>query len=703
MAVTIDDPVPQTAAKRSIGRLLLLPLGLVVGGVAAAALWLVTAAFLAPIGRAPEMALETALDVDGHMLRWVVAIGLCAGTGFLAVVVMARRMQREIGQSASADALFEDVAHAGAAFIWQADPAGRLTSLSDGFERCSGRPRSTAIGLGWEEVPGVGLAEPARRTVSMAVASARAFRDIEAALIAPDGKSRHIRLIGRPFFDADDRLEGYRGAGIDISDVVETRERLEFVDRHDCLTGLLNRLGAIRALAAFLGRGRQGGERPVLMVIDIDRFRGINEAFGAAAGDTVIQQVAERIRVCARDGDVLGRLSADEFMLLRPGALPFDTLADLTSRLERTLEDRFSVAEETLKVTCHIGVYEIGSDDRDVETCLRRAQLAVTRARQDGRFTRLFMDGMDLEAESIRRLEEELRHAISGNRLALVYQPQLDLKSGRYVGAEALMRWHHREHGFVSPARFIPLAERTGIVVELSRWALRQACMDSRRLGDFRIAVNLSPIDLAAPDCVEHLEALLRETEMDPGRLELEITEGVLIEDTEGTLDVLLRLKRLGLRIALDDFGTGYAGLGYLQIFPFDKLKIDQSFIRRIARSGHAASIVRSVVALAHDLDLTVCAEGVETKDQLQLLLAEGCDVVQGFFSGQPMPAKQLQQLVERQSTIVAEAGIGAAVGADAAPAVRSILGPATGDHPVFAGSPPAVSAAASGDFLSNR
>ncbi len=662
MAVTIDDAAPQTSGKRPIGHLLLLPLGLIVGGVAAAALWLVSAALLGPAGLAPGAAVSGQPAATGDTLRWVVAICLCAGSGLLAVVVMARHMQREIGQSASVDALFEDVAYAGAAFIWQADAAGRLTSLSDGFERCSGHPRGAAIGHRWEEVAGAELAESARRAVSMAIASARAFRDIEVALIAPDNESRHIRLIARPFFDAKGRLEGYRGAGIDISDVVETRERLEFVDRHDRLTGLLNRSGAMRAVAAFLGHGRQASERPLLMVIDIDRFRGINEAFGSAAGDMVIQQVAERVRVCAREGDVLGRLSADEFMLLRSSALPFDSLADLTSRLERTLGEPYSVAETTLKISCHLGVYEIASNDRDGEACLRRAQLAVSRARQDGRFTRLFMDGMDLEAESIRRLEEELRDAISTNRLALVYQPQLDLKSGRYIGAEALMRWHHREHGFVSPARFIPLAERTGLVVELSRWALRQACFDGRRLGDFRIAVNLSPIDLAAPDCVEYVQQLLIETELDPGRLELEITEGVLIEDTEGTLDVLLRLKRLGLRIALDDFGTGYAGLGYLQIFPFDKLKIDQSFIRRIARSGHAASIVRSVVALAHELDLCVCAEGVETKDQLQLLLAEGCDIVQGYFSGQPMPARQLRQLIERQAALVAETGPDGAV-----------------------------------------
>lgn len=655
MAVTIDDQGSPPSDERPIGRVLLLALGIVVAGVAAAAVWLVAAPPLLSFGAGPVTAPGAGSDATGHVLERLVAIALSAASGLAAVVVMARHMQREIGRSGSADALFEDVAHAGAAFIWEADSGGRLSSLSDGFERCSGRPRSAALGRRWDDVPGIDLAEPARRALGMAIAAARAFRDVEASLTAPDGEIGHVRLIGRPVFGTDGRVEGYRGAGIDISDVVATRERLAFVDRHDQLTGLLNRFGSIRALASFLGRARPADERPTLLVVDIDRFRGINEAFGAAAGDTVIQQVAERIRVCARDGDILGRLSADEFMLLRPRALPFDCLVDLTSRLERTLEDRFSVADETLKVSCHIGVYEIADDDRDLEICLRRAQLAVSRARQDGRLTRLFMDGMDMEAQAMRRLEEELRHAIDNNRLALVYQPQLDLKSGRYVGAEALMRWHHREHGFVSPARFIPLAERTGLVVELSRWALRQACLDSRRLGQFRIAVNLSPIDLAAPDCVEFVETLLRETDVDPGRLELEITEGVLIEDTEGTLDVLLRLKRLGLRIALDDFGTGYAGLGYLQIFPFDKLKIDQSFIRRIARSRHAASIVRSVVSLAHELDLVVCAEGVETRDQLKLLLAEGCDVVQGFFSGQPMPAKQLQQLIERQSSLTVE------------------------------------------------
>ncbi len=652
--MALGDPDGREGGDRRLRHVLLAPLGLVIGSVMLAIVWVFV------VGGDLELVAGQGAWAAAVPVSWLVGILLAAAGGLGAVVVMARRLRCEVGEAAGVDALFADVAHAGADFIWQTDAAGRLRALSDGFARCSGRPGEEAIGRTWLTLPGIAVSDAMRRSLRLAMAAARAFRDVEISLPGVDGEPRHMRLIGRPFFGAEGRLAGYRGAGIDISDVVETRQRLAFVDHHDSLTGLLNRVGALRALAALLGRHRQTDQQPVILVVDIDRFRGINEAFGAAAGDRVIQQVAERIRVCARDGDVLGRLSAAEFMVLRPNLLPFDPLLELLGRLERTLDERFSVAGETLKVCCKIGVYEIAEADREPEICLRRAQLAVTQARRDGRATRLFMVGMDVEAETTRRLEEDLRHAVDHHRLTLSYQPQLDLRTGRYCGAEALMRWHHREHGFVSPARFIPLAERTGVVIELSRWALRQACLDSRQLGDLQLSVNLSPIDLAAADCVEQVIAVLEATGAAPGRLELEITEGVLIEDTDATLDVLLRLKRLGVKIALDDFGTGYAGLGYLQVFPFDKLKIDQSFIRRVTRSRHAASIVRSVVALAHELGLTVCAEGVETEDQLRLLRAEGCDLIQGFFAGQPMSASQLRQLVERQAV----GPIGAAAGA---------------------------------------
>ena len=481
--------------------------------------------------------------------------------------------------------------------------------------------------------------------------------DVEASLVPADGQGRTLRLIGQPRLGSDGSFAGFRGVAVDISDVARARERLGFIDRHDDLTKLLNRVGCMRLLAARLRRGRGPDEQPVLLVIDIDRFRGVNEAFGAAAGDDVIRQVAERIRVCGRESDVVGRIGSGEFFLLRPRALPFDPILELTQRLERSLEEPFSVPEESLRITCHIGLYEIAPDDRDPEVCLRRAQVAISRGRNDGRSTHLFMDGMDLEARTMRRLEEELREAIAENRLTLAYQPQLALRSGRFVGAEALLRWHHQDHGFISPTRFIPVAERAGLVVPLSRWVLRQACVDSRRLGDLCISVNLSPIDLASPDFVDAVRETLEQTGMDPDRLELEITEGVLIEDTKSTLDVLLQLKRLGLRIALDDFGTGYAGLGYLQMFPFDKLKIDQSIIRRSGRSRHAGAIVRSVVSLAHELGLEACAEEVESREQLELLRDEGCDLVQGFYAGHPMPAAQMRGVVDRQTALLATEG----------------------------------------------
>ncbi len=626
-------------------RLAGLPLGLMAGGLVGACVW---AGYAVGVPGSALVGLQVS-----PLTALLVAIAISGLAGFCAIGLCWHRARRMSGATLSAEELLEEIAHAGAEFVWEADAAGRLTMLSDGFERSVGMPQDAALGRTWIEILGHGLADPAQRTIAMAIAGRRSFRDVEASLVPTDGEGRALRLIGQPKLDGDSFV-GFRGVAVDISDIVKARERLGFVDRHDELTGLLNRVGCMRLLAARLRRGRRRDEQPVLLVIDIDRFRDVNEAFGAAAGDNVIRQVAERIRVCARESDTVGRIAGGEFFLLRPHALPFDPVLDLTRRLERSLAEPFSVPEESLRISCHIGLYEIALDDRDPEVCLRRAQVAISRGRRDGRSTHLFMDGMDLEARTMRRLEEDLREAIDENRLALAYQPQLALRSGRFVGAEALLRWHHHDHGFISPTRFIPVAERTGLVVPLSRWVLRQACADSKRLGDLCISVNLSPIDLASPDFVAAVQDTLAQTGTDPDRIELEITEGVLIEDTESTVDVLMQLKRLGLRIALDDFGTGYAGLGYLQMFPFDKLKIDQSIIRRSGRSRHAGAIVRSVVALAHELGLVACAEGVESREQLELLRDEGCDLVQGFYAGQPMPANQMRGVVDRQTAMLA-------------------------------------------------
>ena len=639
---------PTFAGRRpSVGRLLPLPLGILAGGVAVACLWAgLVSGRLADEGTGPP---------DVPLVPLLVAVAISGMAGLLALGLLWRRVLRLASAEPGTKDPLDEASHVGAEFSWEADAAGRLTQLSLGFEHSLGLLPAEALGRTWIDVLGHGLSEAGERAIALAMAGRRSFRDVEVSLGGPAGRDRTLRLIGRPRRDRG-AFTGFRGIAVDITDAVRARERLGFVDRHDDLTGLPNRTTCMRLLAARLRQGQGSGAdgQPVLLVINIDRVRGVNEAYGATAGDNVIRQVAERIRVCAGEGDVIGRIGGAEFFLLRPAPLPFDPIVELTRRLEASLEEPFSVPEESLRITCHIGLYEMAPGDRDPEVCLRRAQVAISRGHRQGRLTHLFMDGMDLEARTMRRLEEELREAIDENRLALAYQPQLALRSGRYVGAEALLRWHHQDHGFISPARFIPVAERTGLVVPLGRWVLRRACIDSRRLGGLCIAVNLSPTDLASPDFVDAVEDTLERTGADPARLEFEITEGVLIEDTETTLDVLLRLKRLGLRIALDDFGTGYAGLGYLQMFPFDKLKIDQSIIRRSGRSRHAGAIVRSVVALAHELGLLACAEGVESRGQLELLRDEGCDLVQGFYAGQPMTATEIEGVVERQKALPA-------------------------------------------------
>ncbi len=641
---------PLEAPSAPVGRrawadhIVLLPLAILAAGVALAC--------LLPGWPAGEGAGQPGASLESRL----VAIAISGMGGLLALGFFWHRARQMTPAGPGVGALPEEASHAGVEFLWEADEAGRLTLLSDGFERSLGLLPAEALGRTWIDVLGPALGERGERAIALAMAGRRSFREVEVGLAGAGEEGRTLRLIGRPRWNGN-VFGGFRGVAIDITDAVKARDRLGFVDRHDDLTGLPNRSACLRLLAARLRQGDGAEGRPVLLVIAIDRVRGVNEAYGATAGDSVIRQVAERIRVCAREGDVIGRIGGAEFCLLRPAALPFDPILELTQRLESALEEPFSVPEESLRITCHIGVYEIAPGDRDPDICVRRAEVAISRGRRHGRTTHLFMDGMDLEARTMRRLEEELRAAIEENRLALAYQPQLALRSGRYVGAEALLRWHHQDHGFISPARFIPVAERTGLVVPLGRWVLRQACIDSRRLGDLRISVNLSPTDLASLDFVDVVRDTLERTGTDPGRLELEITEGVLIEDTETTLDVLLQLKRLGLGIALDDFGTGYAGLGYLQMFPFDKLKIDQSIIRRSGRSRHAGAIVRSVVALAHELGLLACAEGVESQGQLELLRDEGCDLVQGFYAGQPMMVRQMQGVVERQRALAAAAG----------------------------------------------
>ncbi|MCB2053404.1 MAG: EAL domain-containing protein [Geminicoccaceae bacterium] len=597
----------------------------------------------------------------------VAVIAFCSIVGLTTgyAVHLRQRLGRTGKQAKASEEFFADLTRVAADFLWECDEHLRVSSLSEGFLKTVGRDPQALIGHVWPEVPGLGMAEEARRTLAVALAAQRSFRDIACSLDGADGERHHLRLTARPFFDADGEFRGYRGAGRDVSDLVEAKDRVRYLDRHDALTWLANRLALREDLERVLKAARREADRPVLLAVDIARFGSINDAFGAAVGDGLLRAFAARLVTGLHPEDRVYRQGNDEFAVLRARPSPFESVDGLVDRITQALSQTFVVDDQRIQVTGHVGIYYVEPADADYETCIRRSLIALRQGKKSGEQAVVYGQGMDVEAETQRRLEEELRITIRDDGLALNYQPQVSLKSGRIVGAEALVRWHHAEFGFVSPGRFIPMAERTGLIGDLSRWALRRACEDAAAWGDATISVNLSALDVREPDFLQWVQSTVADAGMSPARVELEITEGVLIEDTDAALGKLRILKQQGFKFALDDFGTGYAGLGYLQMFPFDKLKIDQSFVKRMLWSKHAMAIVRSVIKLGHELDLVVCAEGVEEKKQLEALFAAGCDIVQGYYTGLPMPASRLKALTasrearpgERGETQVATAG----------------------------------------------
>ena len=472
----------------------------------------------------------------------------------------------------------------------------------------------------------------------------KAVRDRQASTkvqTLPDG--RVIAIVHQPLADG-----GWVATHEDITAQRRNEAKIEHMALHDGLTDLPNRTLFNERLEHALARG----ETVAAHLIDLDLFKNVNDTLGHAVGDKLLQAVAGRLRAIVRDTDTVARMGGDEFAIVQTAIEQPGEAATLAARAIATISEPYDIAGHQVMVGTSVGIAIGPADGNDPDQLMRNADLALYRSKSNGRGAfRFFESGMDVQMQARRTLERDMRAALTDGHFELHYQPVLNLAHDEIVGVEALIRWRHPERGMISPGEFIPLAEETGFIVPLGEWIIRQACTAAQRWpSQVKVAVNLSAAQFSSPGLIQVVTNALASSGLSPSRLELEITESILLQESTATLATLHRLRDLGMHIAMDDFGTGYSSLSYLRSFPFDKIKIDRSFVKDITASSGALNIVRAVASMARGLGMQCTAEGVETREQLDTIRTEGCTEMQGYFLSKPVPEDQLGDLFRMYS-----------------------------------------------------
>ncbi len=439
----------------------------------------------------------------------------------------------------------------------------------------------------------------------------------------------------------------------DISERKAAQERMEFLSHHDPLTLLPNRLLVQDRTAQALARSERNGRMVALLACDLDQFRTINDSLGHSVGDGLLRVVAERLKTCVRDTDTVSRTGGDEFLLLLSGLTDTDTVVETVALLHETLTAPFNIDGHELTVTLSTGIALSPTDGRDFPTLLKNADIALHHAKASGRNThRFFAEAMNAEAVTHLSTRNGLRRALERDEFLIHYQPQINLDTGRVTGAEALVRWNHPERGMIPPGSFIPIAEDSGLIVPIGEWVLRESCRQAARWNaaglPLTVAVNLSARQLQRPDLADTVVAALTDSGLDPLLLELELTESMLIENTDVVLANIRKVKALGVQLSIDDFGTGYSNLAYIGRLAVDKLKIDRSFVLDLCSNHDSARITAAVIQMAHSLNLTAVAEGVEDQDTVHQLRQLRCDVAQGYHFGRPGPADAVERMARQ-------------------------------------------------------
>ena len=537
-------------------------------------------------------------------------------------------------------------------WYWEQDAELCFTSLTGGINEKGGiRPESLIGRTRWAYVEGMAETDWGRAHIDR-LAQRLPFADFEYAMRDEYGELRWLSINGEPVFDEDGAFAGYRGTGTDITSRKLTEQRIHHIAQHDVLTGLPNRSLLQDRLGQAVAYSARSGHAVWVLLIDLDRFKFVNDSMGHKAGDALLMTIAARLRSALRETDTVARLSGDEFVVILTEQADEQLTADIVQRLMDSVAQPVLLGSKEFFVTCSIGVAVYQNDSAAADSLIEHADIAMYRAKKLGRNNfQFYTPAMNEEALERVRIESALRNALARDEFVLHYQPQVNLESGRIVGMEALIRWQHPELGVVAPNRFISVAEETGLIVPIGAWVMRTACAQTKAwqdagLGQLRVAVNLSARQFGAANLMAEIGAVLEQSGLAPELLEIELTESLFMSDVTLAVELLHAMKKLGVKLSIDDFGTGYSSLSYLSRFPIDVLKIDRSFVSDITRDASDAAIVASIISLAHNLKLDVIAEGVETHEQLEYLRRHGCDEMQGYYFSKPLAAADFERLL---------------------------------------------------------
>ncbi len=529
-------------------------------------------------------------------------------------------------------------------WLWELDTARRVRSVSPRFAFALGRSQSQTEGMplleliagpGWDGGRhGGGLRELAERL--------RAREHFANLLVHVSilGEERWWELSGTPMHGEDGRFTGFRGVGSDVTEQRKSSEKIAYLARYDTLTSLPNRLQVTEALGDALRNASQWRGKCALLMVDLDRFKSVNDSLGHMTGDKLLAQVSARLQALMGKDHICGRLGGDEFAIVMRDVRTHSEVRELAERVITRLSEPYHVDQHTLYVGASVGSALGPRDGASVEELMRNADLALYQAKDAGGGEhRGFEPLLHASAEERRQLEVSLRKALGRDELVLNYQPVVDARSQAVVSFEALVRWNSADHGFVSPGKFIPLAEDTRLIVPIGQWVLRKACEEARNWPEnVKVNVNVSPEQLLEPDFHSHVVEVLTDTGLRPDRLEIEVTESIFLRDASVARNALEQVMALGCSVALDDFGTGYSSLGYLRKLRFSTIKVDRTFVQGAAQgSAESLAIINAVVAMAKSLDMTTTAEGVETIEEVELIRNLGCDKIQGYYFGRPM------------------------------------------------------------------